>query len=193
METSQPEAPRVRLFVALELPAPIRTAIAGWARAAFGREQSLRLVPAEALHVTLAFLGWRPQAAVADIGRVALHAVAGLPAACLTPADTAALPKRQPRVIALDLVDAGGHATEAQRAVASALGEAGWHEAERRRFRPHLTVARVERGGHGPQGPFPTAPREAFCAGAVVLYRSDLRPEGARYTALARAALRGGP
>ena len=51
-------SPRLRLFVALELPEEITAPLARWAGDAFGGHPDLRLVRPESLHVTLAFLGY---------------------------------------------------------------------------------------------------------------------------------------
>ncbi len=50
---------RVRLFVALELPTEVRSALRSWAAEHVGAMARLRLVEPESLHVTLCFLGWR--------------------------------------------------------------------------------------------------------------------------------------
>ncbi len=52
----------MRLFVALEPPVEVRDALVEWARAAVGGDPELRLVERDALHLTLAFLGERPDA-----------------------------------------------------------------------------------------------------------------------------------
>jgi RNA 2',3'-cyclic 3'-phosphodiesterase len=201
--TARPDA-RVRLFVALALPAAAREALAGWAREALGGVErprggdpprpgeSPRLVPAESLHVTLAFLGWREPGAATEIADVALAAVAGLESPLLTPAGVLALPPRAPRVLAVELDDAGGRAGAVQDAVERALVAAGLHEPEGRPFRPHVTVARVRRGGRLRRAASAIAPPPAdpLAAREVVLYRSELRPGGARYTRLAGAGLR---
>ena len=54
---------KLRLFVALDLPAPARAALAAF-RAAAADPAIWRPVPDEALHLTLAFLGHRPEADV---------------------------------------------------------------------------------------------------------------------------------
>ena len=54
---------KLRLFVALDLPAPARAALAAF-RAAAADPAVWRPVPDEALHLTLAFLGHRPEADV---------------------------------------------------------------------------------------------------------------------------------
>ncbi len=48
------------MFVALDLPDRVREEIAAWGREELA-DPALRPVPAETLHITLAFLGWRRQ------------------------------------------------------------------------------------------------------------------------------------
>jgi RNA 2',3'-cyclic 3'-phosphodiesterase len=58
---------KLRLFVALDLPEPARAALAAF-RAEMADPAVWRPVPDEALHLTLAFLGHRPEA---DVERIA--------------------------------------------------------------------------------------------------------------------------
>lgn len=180
---------RARLFVALELPGPLREALAEWSRLAFEGDESLRLVEPASLHVTLVFLGSRDQGEVAAIGATAMAAVSGLAAPRLRPVRLVGLPRRRPRVLAFDLDDETGTAAAVQAAVEAGLAEADMHEPERRDYRPHATVARVRRGSRGPAGRFPDPPPISGLCTEIVLYRSDLSPRGARYRALARASL----
>jgi RNA 2',3'-cyclic 3'-phosphodiesterase len=185
--------PRARLFVALDLPATTRDALAAWARDLLGADPALRLVPAEALHVTPAFIGFRDPGADHAIAAAVTAAAAGQRTALLAPGELAALPVRRPRVLALDLLDdPDGRAAAVQGAVARRLESAGFYEAEARPFRPHVTVARVRKGARPAPIQPSRPPVEPFTAAEVVLYRSDLRPEGARYSPLARARLAGG-
>ena len=48
---------RVRLFCALRLPPETVEQLLGWQSEAFAGVQGVRQIPAEQLHVTLAFLG----------------------------------------------------------------------------------------------------------------------------------------
>jgi 2'-5' RNA ligase len=180
---------RLRLFVALALPADVRRALAEWSRTALGGYESLRLVDADLLHVTLAFLGWRGSDDIDRVGAAMSQAVSGRPAPCLHPECLVALPQRAPRVLAIDLRDENGGATSIQQALSDALARANLYRPERRPFRPHLTVARV-RGRSARRYPtLPDPPMTPTIAREVVLYRSELLPTGARYTALARAEL----
>ncbi len=58
---------RVRLFLALDLPKHARAEIARWRDSVVGERKELRSVAAEALHVTLIFLGRRPQDRIAEM------------------------------------------------------------------------------------------------------------------------------
>lgn len=179
----------MRLFVALELPADSRAALAAWTRDVLGGDESLRLVAGDALHVTLAFLGWQAESDVGEIARTALGAAEGMAAPVMRPRELVGLPSRRPHVLALDLDDEYGDAVRVQAAVESALVGAGFHAAEQRSWRPHVTLARVRRGGRPPRGRFPDPSTAPIHATDVVLYRSDLKPGGAEYTALARTSL----
>jgi 2'-5' RNA ligase len=153
-----------------------------------------RPVPRENLHLTLAFLGYAPDAALEEID--------------------AALSLRPPRAADLAVTGVGlmehgergllvahvAHAPgldAAQAAAAQAARRAGI-DLPRRRFRPHVTLARGVR-------PEPGAPADRLAAWlganarpgvppwraeALCLYASHLRPDGPDYEELARYPLR---
>lgn len=188
MASERPTEPNVRLFVALDLPGGARDRLAAWRDEVLGGRPELRLLPPESLHLTLAFIGHRPEAEVAAIGAAALGAVAGLAAPSLRPRGVTAVPPRRPRLFALDLDDEGGRAAAVQAAVSRALEAGGWYEPERRPFWPHITFARVRRGERA-AAIDAMPPDDEFEAGEVTLYRSRLSPRGARYEPLVRAKL----
>jgi 2'-5' RNA ligase len=176
----------VRLFVAAELPAPARDELAAWGRA-WVQAGGWRAVPPESLHLTLAFLGERPEEDVPRIAAVLPGAVTPVGVAEL--GDAVLLPPRRPRVSAVRLLERdGGRLAALQASVSDALVALGVFEPEKRRFLPHVTVARRARGDAGnPDGPrWRTGP---FALPAVVLYRSRLSPRGASYEALASVPL----
>jgi RNA 2',3'-cyclic 3'-phosphodiesterase len=188
---------RLRLFVALALPDRIREALVRWRRRLDARrDQTLRPVSPEALHVTLCFLGWQPESAVDGIA-AACQVVAAEPPLLLALGDVVWLPPRQPRVLAVELSDAEGALARLQGALSAALATGGWYQAEKRPYLAHVTVARVGgrgfvgRGGSGASQP-PGPSRLEFRGSEVVLYRSRLSRSGAQYEALARVPLSGG-
>ncbi len=101
-------------------------------------------------------------------------------------ADPAARPAESPGAVSLQAV-------LQERLVAARL-----YEPERRPFWPHVTVARVRREKRGSTRPAPvshpprTLPKELlrpFDGVRVTLYRSEIQPQGARYTPLAQVEL----
>jgi 2'-5' RNA ligase len=178
---------RLRLFVALELPEPVRDALVRWrARLAPSRGPELRPVDPEALHATLCFLGWRSEDEV-DAIAAACRVVMAEPAPALALAEPVWLPRRRPRVLAVELSDPGGHLGQVQARLSAALAAGGWYEPEKRPYLAHVTVARVK-AGSAPAG-LPRLPRLEFRATRVVLYRSRLQRSGARYEPLASVEL----
>ena len=178
---------------------------AAWRRARAWPASSrgaLRLLDAQSLHLTLCFLGSRPvgeiEALAAALGACAEHACELSVGAPLW------LPPRRPRALAVEIHDRSGELARVQERVSGALARASGWEPQRRRFRPHITLARIRRGAAGAaRGParagagassssLPATPRLSFTPEAIVLYRSWLAPEGASYEALASSGLRGG-
>jgi RNA 2',3'-cyclic 3'-phosphodiesterase len=176
----------MRLFVALELPVDVRAAVATWARSAVGGDDRLRLVREESLHATLVFLGERP-----DPEPVAAAVTAALdpppPAPPLTVGDPLWLAPRRPHVLTVGLSDPSDGLAGIQAAVLHGLVQDVGHEGERRRFRPHVTVARVR----ARLRPFelPSPPSLEFRPPAVTLYRSILGRGPASYEAVASVPL----
>ena len=174
----------MRLFVALELPDGVVEALVRWARAA--EQPGLRLLPAESLHVTLAFLGERPDDEAGEIGAAVLACAAPVPGLRLgAPAWLG-----RGTALSLDLADETGACDSVQTCVAEALAALGAYEPELRPFRPHVTVARVRRGARVARGKVPEPPDVGeFSGTALTLFHSKLSPRGASYRPLSRADL----
>jgi len=176
---------RQRLFVALDLPADVRGALAGWAERA--APQGVRRVPEENLHVTLAFLGSRSREEAEAVA--ALLPVVAAPVGELRTAGALWLAPRPPGVltVALEHSDA---LTALHRSLAGALADAAGYAPEQRRVRAHVTVARVPRGARvRVREPTEQPPALAFAPAGLTLYRSRTGPGGSRYEPLARAEL----
>ena len=184
MATGQSKA---RLFVALELPGDARAALVAWRAEALGGRDELRLVDADALHVTLAFLGHLDEEVIPRIGNLLQPPAVEPP--LLTALGLKAVPPRRPRLFALDLADEDGRAGVIQAALSVALERAGLYEPEQRPFWPHVTLARVRKGARARAIDAPDPPAEPWRADAVTLYRSRLSRGGARYEPLTRIAL----
>jgi 2'-5' RNA ligase len=177
---------KLRLFVALDLPAPAVAALAAF-RAAAADPAVWRPLPDEALHVTLAFLGHRPEADVPALVDGLRSAPPTAPRLRLGAA--LALPPRRPRVLTAEVLDPDGTLAALQAAVSRDLAARGLYTPEARPFRPHATVARLRPGARAGRGELPAPEPLAFRGEALTLYQSRLRREGARYEALARLEL----
>lgn len=131
-----------RLFVALDVPAAVRTALATVAEPLRVRHRHLRWVAPTDWHVTLAFLGALDPAQRVR-ARLALHAVAGDASACRVAVD-GRVGRFGDRVLWAGLDDDGGVGALAAR-VRAALGDADV-PFDDRPFRAHVTLARGRRG-----------------------------------------------
>jgi 2'-5' RNA ligase len=189
------KSPRLRLFLALDLPEAIRDGIVAWGRREL-TDPALRPVPRESLHVTLAFLGWRAERDVERLGEI----VAGLefPAPTIELSDPAAKPsRRQARLFALPAESTGAVALQAT--LEEKLVSARLYKPEKRPFWPHVTVARVKPEGKGSKRPrrverLPGGlPKDLLQPRRLVrvrLYLSELKPSGAEYVPMAQIELR---
>ena len=182
----------VRLFIAVPVPPPVRVELQR-ARRHFERAGAshLRWVRAEALHLTLKFLGETPLACVGVVERELEEISAETQRHVLRLTGFGLFGGRWPRVLWAGLDGAVEDTATLARAIDARLVACGFPSA-RRNFRPHLTLARVsggttaedrthlvglvERAGSLPPLVLPVE--------QVQLIRSDLRPEGARYTTL---------
>ena len=179
--------------MALEPSEGDRAALAEWRDRVVAGRDDLRPSPAATLHLTLSFLGSRPEAEIPAIGRAVLTAVGDLSPALLHPRDVVPVPRRgAPRLFALDLDDDGGRGAAIQRAAGAALQGGGFWEPEKRPWWPHLTLARVRPRGRATPLIARRPPPDPICAPLVTLYRSTLHPRGALYDPLERIELKYG-
>lgn len=187
----------MRLFVAVELPDRLRTAVVDRAtRAASGLPRA-SWVRAENLHLTLAFLGeLRPDelprlaTALADVAKSARAFTLQLEGAgCFPPSGRARVAwlgfARAPEVIDL------------QGRLATALRSAVGFEPDRRGYTPHLTVARCSTpwpaaAARKWSGATAGAVGEPFKVESVALVKSLLTSGGATYHTVQRFELAGG-
>ncbi len=180
MNASASVEPRVRLFLALRLPDPVVAALAAWQE----RELCERVVPPGSLHITLAFLGSRPERELPAI-LDELRAAAGRAG---RPVLTAVGYRETRSVGMLVLDDEGGRATALADDVQQRLERLGIYEREQRPWLPHLTVVRFRRRPRLR----PRLPElEPFSPSEAAAYLSRLHPSGARYEVLESVPLGG--
>lgn len=143
----------LRLFLALPLPELLRQRLFAAAREALAEGgASLACTRPEELHVTVLFLGDSPPERVATLERELAARSASLAAPRLEFTGGGAFPALEaPRVLWIDVREVPGSEGRLERLREGAVAAAragGWGERVLAGpFRPHLTVARVRRGG----------------------------------------------
>ena len=169
----------MRLFVGLELPFALREALASLGHGLPGA----RWVPPENLHLTLRFLGETSNHVAEEVD----HALAALRARAfpLALGGTGLFERGRTSTlwVGVDRTPALDHL---QNKIETALQRAGL-PAERRRFQPHVSLARVDTvaadrlaAWMGANNLFRTAPVPVEC---FTLFSSQLGPDQAVYTA----------
>jgi 2'-5' RNA ligase len=184
----------MRLFVAIEIPEDVRSALGDLMKSLRGTCRNARWVRIAGLHVTLKFIGETPPQRVAEL-KVALGRIPSSPPIVLNFRGLDFFPNaRRPRVLWAG-VEAGPDLGALASAVEKALSPAGIPQ-EERKFSPHLTLARFKESAGvdalqvaiekaGPQKFGGTTAKEFH------LYQSVLKPGGAEYTRLATFSLSG--
>jgi 2'-5' RNA ligase len=176
----------VRAFVALELPPGLRLAIGDLQAQLRPRLGSIRLVRPEGAHLTLRFLGDTTPSQVEALRGPLSVAAAQCPACGVRVRGLGTFPDRgRPRVLWLGL-ELPEPLVVLQAACERAARAAGFAR-ELRAFTPHLTLGRWRERDVHPE--LPPADLGEARVEALVLFRSELRTEGARYTPLARFPL----
>jgi RNA 2',3'-cyclic 3'-phosphodiesterase len=169
----------------------VRARLAHWARVALGPQRDeVRRLDAETLHITLCFLGHRPVEEIDPLATIVLDSAADADGSGAV--DVGAplwLPPRRPRVLAIELHDETGALGDLHGRVVTGVAATIEWEAEKRRFRPHLTVARMRAGTRIASRELPPTPALSFVPESLTLYRSRLARSGAVYEPVARGEL----
>ena len=180
-----------RLFVAVELPPPVRRKLIEHierlrhsvpnARASWIRDENL--------HLTLKFLGEIPVTSAEKLAAAVSIATTRVEPFEIVVGGCGAFPPRgQPRVLWIGIEDPTGKLLELHRALEDECGKAGFPR-EERPFYPHLTLARIRTprdsrhlaGVHKEIG----FEAEDVTASELAVIRSELG-EGSRHTVISR-------
>jgi 2'-5' RNA ligase len=188
--------PSIRSFIAIDLSDLVRRQLEALAQELRKCGAQVGWVRTEGIHLTLKFLGDVAPESIEDI-KPALAGVASQTEPIhIEPAGCGAFPTiKSPRVIWVGLRGQSGPLAELVRRVDAAMVSLGF-KPEDRPFKPHLTLGRVK-GRQGLQDLRQVLlahldfTAEPFDAVEVVLYKSELRPDGARYTPLFKAPFSG--
>jgi RNA 2',3'-cyclic 3'-phosphodiesterase len=178
----------VRAFIALELSPPVRSAIAGLMADLRDRFAGLRWVRPESVHLTLRFLGESTPGQIERLRDTLGPLAARCKRAEAVYRGLGLFPERgRPSVLWLG-VELPEPLVALQAGCEAAAVAAGF-PAESRPFRPHLTLGRWRDRAARPD--LPAVDLGSTLLDTLVLFRSELRPEGALYTELQRFDLGG--
>ena len=177
----------MRLFVALEVPEPVRREVARRVAGVRDRLPRARWVDLEKVHLTLLFLGQTSEDEVPALSAKLRDAFARHSAITVRLSGAGTFPPKRPARVAWIGLDAPEELAAIQAdAVAAAVDAVGF-QPEERPYRPHVTLARCE-----PNWPrdavekftaaFPGEIGPPFTVEQGVLMESKLSPRGARYS-----------
>jgi 2'-5' RNA ligase len=168
---------RLRLFLALELPASVVEELVAWCKRHLARGR-----PVSSFHVTLAFLGSQPREALEPIRRILREE-----AAATGPFRLELVRYRETRSVGmLVLADQSGEAARLADRLHRRLEDAGVYQPEARPWLPHVTVLRFR----APPRMSPPLPEIApFVPSGAAALLSRLHPSGARYEVLESCSL----
>lgn len=190
----------MRLFIALALPDEVRARLAREQERLAGLGLPFRWVRADALHVTLVFLGEVPEGEIALV-REAIDSAAGAVAPLALEVDGIGTfpPRGTPRVVWAGVGGDRAPLTALHAGLTAALQGHGFR-LEDRAFSPHVTLGRLEPRVL-PEARDRARRVDAYCtshedlgrwrAEQVHLIRSELRSDGPRYTTHYTSALKG--
>ena len=186
--------PKIRTFIAFELPAAVTQLAAAVQDDLMSRKLKLRWVRPQNIHLTLKFIGEMQTARTAEVAEAIRRAARGTAPLALSVQGMGVFPgMRRPRVL---WIGVGGQ-TDALRKLHAAVEDemaALDFPREERPFAAHLTLARIDRqvdpqrllDGIQAVGRFEP---KLFTASELILFKSDLKPQGAIYSALEKASL----
>lgn len=183
----------LRTFIAIELPAVIRAALADLQQQLKPLGRGVSWTRPDGIHLTLKFLGDIESGRVEAIAQAVERACLGTAAFTITVTGVGGFPNlTRPRVLWVGVEERTGRLNTIQARIESELATLGLPR-EERRFSPHLTLGRVKLPealqslcAEMQQRGFAPMP---FTAESLVVMRSELKPDGALYTPLKRIEL----
>ena len=186
--------PKVRTFIAVELPERVRADVSGLQKDLAASGLKLRWVQPQNMHLTLKFLGDVERGSIGDICTCVAAAAHRCPAFDLVPGGVGCFPGvKNPRVVWVGISGELGSLRSLQADVENALSPLGF-KPEKRPYRGHLTIGRVKARPHPHK--LAAALRnhlefgsEGFTVDHVGVFQSVLQPEGPTYTRLCHLPL----
>ena len=186
---------KIRSFIAIEIPEDLRQKLREFLRELKNTGADVKWVRPEGIHLTLKFLGAVERDALETLSLALRPAIEKFAPFELKAQGAGCFPSfRNPRVVWTGLIEEENFVSRLQREIETITAGLGF-PSEDRPFKPHLTLGRVR----SPKGKIPLTQMIAgnshldlgtFRVDRVILFRSELRPEGAVYTRLQEFYLR---
>ncbi len=186
-----------RVFCAVELPAEVRARLRDHVRQLRANvpDVAASWTRVENIHLTLKFFGDVEQKRLPNISVAASHAAEQFSPFMIDVGGTGVFPKpSRAQVLWIGVDDPSGQLSGLQKQLENQFAAVGF-EKEGRAFKPHLTIARIRR----PEGARQLAEAhmqiefqpQQIGINEIVVFRSELSPQGSKYTALSRHQLSG--
>jgi RNA 2',3'-cyclic 3'-phosphodiesterase len=186
-----------RTFIAIEIPAGLRATIIDYIKHLRGRipDVSASWSREDNLHLTLKFLGDVPVSRIGEVSAAASAAARTSGPCELILAGSGVFPtKGKPSVLWIGIEDPRGGLYKVQQRLEEECAARGFTR-DARAYHPHLTIARVRK----PHGAKDLAAAhlalefaaQTFTAKELIVFQSELLPQGSRHTAISRHELRG--
>jgi 2'-5' RNA ligase len=186
----------IRSFIAVPLPPEVKERLAEAQRRLQPMAPDVKWVAADSFHITLKFLGGVAPDRLQETWREVTAGLQGATGFTLHLVGAGAFPSAtRPRVVWAGIAQGAEELARLAARTERACAACGF-DPENRPFRAHVTLGRVREPAPNPQlaeqlaalaaTDFGTAPVDR-----VILMRSDLTPQGAKYTVLEQLLLEG--
>ncbi len=186
----------VRTFLALPLDDGIQGRLVAAQESLASAGARVRWVARENLHLTVKFLGGVEDRALGEVCAAAKRSAGEVEPFAFAVRGLSAVPNAGPlRMIWAGIDDPTGRLGSLNELLEKSFAALGFKE-EKRAFRPHLTLGRVKGGRNASQlraaaGEWRETDFGEQPAEELIVFSSELTPDGPIYTALSRAPLAG--
>jgi len=185
----------IRTFVAVDINQEVRRRAADLIRRLDEAGGDVKWVDPEKMHITLKFLGDVPETEVTDVCRAVAGAVQGFGSFEVRFRGAGAFPSvDRPRTIWIGVDEGSDELIELQERVEAGLARLDYPP-EARRFRPHLTLGRIRRGGRHLSGltdllsQYAEYDARSARINEAIVFSSELTRQGPVYMPMGRSKL----
>ena len=183
----------IRSFIAVDIPGDVRDKLDSLIDKLKNSQADVKWVKPKSIHITLKFLGNVEEARLPKIKEIVENVAKNIQPFTVSIEGTGTFPNdRRPRVLWVGIRKGSETLTRLAEELDSRLSVLGF-EREKRSYSPHLTLGRVRSSKNIDtlMDMMHSMPFQAgdFLNEAILLMKSDLRPDGAVYTVLEKIKL----